>query len=377
MNRLWVRISLVMGCIAIFIAIFPILIREMRPRPEPGPFPVLIRLSPEQAERLRENLAERERLFWLGVSRTILIGALLGLVAGVLLSRWLVAPLRKLEQGAEAISQGRLDFRVPLQGSQEIQSAARAFNQMAEELCNAETLRRNLLADVTHELRHPLHILQGNLQAILDGVYPLEMEEIASLSDQTHHLTALVNDLHELAQAEAHQLPLHKQETDLAALVTNLVEAFEPVAANKEIHLQADLRIQPVARTVDADRIRQALANLMGNALRYTPQGGTVKVILDCIEGEASIRVQDTGRGISSEELPHVFDRFYRADASRNRDIPGTGLGLAIAQAVIQAHGGRIEAASPVQLSDALKPTEGLTTQPGSAFTIFLPTDSS
>jgi signal transduction histidine kinase len=370
MNRLWVRISLVIGCIAIFIVILPILTRELRPRPEPGPFPALERFTPEQVERLRENFAERERQYWLEVFRTILVGALLGLAAGVLVSRWLVAPLRKLEQGAEAISEGRLEVRVPLQGSQEIQSAAKAFNQMAEELSNAETLRRNLLADVTHELRHPLHILQGNLQAILDGVYPLEMEEIASLSDQTHHLTALVNDLHELAQAEAHQLSLHKQETDLATLVNNLVEAFQPVAANKEIRLQADLRVQPITRVVDADRIRQALANLVGNALRYTPQGGEVGVVLDCRDGVASIRVQDTGIGISPEELPHVFDRFYRADSSRNRDIPGTGLGLAIAQALIQAHGGRIEAASPARSVNA-----GQDAPQGSAFTIFLPNE--
>jgi signal transduction histidine kinase len=346
MNRLWVRISLVIGCIVIFVALFPIAVRQYRFYNDPRPRPSLDELSPEQAARLRERIAQRDYETWVEFLRTVLVGTMIGLAAGALLSRWLAAPLRRLEQGAHAISEGRLETRVPLQGSQEVQSAARAFNQMAERLGKAEMLRRNLLADVAHELRHPLHIVQGSLQAILDGVYPLEMEEIANLYEQTRLLTALVNDLHELAQAEAQQLQLNLGETDLKALVANVAEAYQPVAAAAEINLDTSLPESPLICLVDADRIRQALLNLLNNALRHTPPGGQVRVVLEIRGEQKSIRVQDNGAGIAPEHLPHVFDRFYSADPARSRQLGGSGLGLAIAQAIARAHGGEIEAAS-------------------------------
>jgi signal transduction histidine kinase len=345
---MWVRISLAISGLVIFIALFPTLMREIRldSAPRPLPPPSLEGLSPEQIAQFQQAMVEREYRLWVGVFRTILVGALLGLAAGLLLSRWLVAPLQNLERGAKAISEGQLDYRVPLRGSREIQSVAMAFNQMAEELKDAETLRRNLLADVTHELRHPLHIVRGNLQAILDGVYPLEMAEIASLFGQTQHLTALVNDLHELAQAEARQLPLYRQETDLTVLAANVIEAFQPVAAAKEIDLRFASPFQPVFRSVDPDRIRQALQNLLNNALRYTSAGGCITATLLDQDGQLEIQVQDTGIGIPPQDLSRVFDRFYSADPSRNRQDGGSGLGLAIARAIMQAHDGEIDAYS-------------------------------
>ena len=347
MNRLWVRISLAIGLVAVIVSLVPLVARQIEFNTDLHPRPVVEGLTKEQIDHFRQQLDDREYRAWISVSRSLVVGAFIGLLTGVLLSRWLAAPLRQLEQGVKAISERRLDYRVPVQGSQEMRSLAQSFNHMAQELAQAESLRRNMLADVTHELRHPVHIVQGNLQAILDGVYPLEMGEIAGLLDQTQHLTALVNDLHELAQAEAHQLPLNRQAIDLTALISNTVEVFQPLAASEDILLEAHLPAQPLIRSLDAERMRQVLQNLLHNALRYTPSGG--QVTLDLAErGEwTEIRVQDTGAGIPPELLAHIFDRFYSADPSRSRQQGGSGLGLAIAQAIVQAHGGEIEASSP------------------------------
>ena len=230
------------GLVVILVAFFPTLWRMINPPPGP-PFqpPPFEGLSTQQATEMSVFIQAREERLWINLSWTLLAGAVVGLLVGVLFSRGLVAPLRRLEQAAHAISSGQLTHRVPLKGSQELRSVGQAFNQMAQELEHAEDLRRNLLADVAHELRHPIHIVQGNLQAILDGVYPLEMTEIAGLVDETHHLSALVNDLYELAQAEANQLPMHKQELDLVELVAKTAEAFQPMAASQEIQLTAPI----------------------------------------------------------------------------------------------------------------------------------------
>ncbi len=289
-----------------------------------------------------------------------LLGAIISLIGGVLLTRVLVAPLRRLEQGAKAVARHQLDYRVPEKGSVEMRSVARSFNQMAAELERQESLRRNMLADVTHELRHPVHILQGSLQAILDNVYQLDMAEINRLLDQTQNLAALLDDLHELALAEAHELPLDRRDTDLRQLVSMTAEMYQSFAAMQSIEFQTDLPPNPVVCHVDACRIRQALQNLINNALRYTPEGGEIRISMSAGPETVAIGVKDTGSGIAPENLSRVFDRFYREDSSRNRQLPGTGLGLAIAQAIIQAHGGKIK-------------VESAGVNQGSSFTIELP----
>jgi signal transduction histidine kinase len=346
MNRLWVWLSIIFALIIIFTALFPVVARRIGLIDQPKPRPFTEELSTEQIEQIQKSFENR---IWDSVIRTLLVGAGIGLLIGILLSRWLVNPLHQLEQGALAISAGRLDYRIPIRGSKEMKSVAKSFNHMADDLERGEELRQNMLTDVTHELRHPVHILQGNLGAILDGVYPLNMEEIARLLEQSGHLTALVDDLHELAQAEAQQLSFHKQDTDIRSLITNAIEIFQPLAANEQVALNFTLPQSPVNQMVDSDRIYQALLNLLSNALRYTPEGGEINVSL--FEGSefVEIIVQDTGTGIEPEHLPHVFDRFYRTDTSRGRDTGGTGLGLAIAQAIVQAHGGQIDAYSAGQ----------------------------
>jgi two-component system sensor histidine kinase BaeS len=347
MNRMWVRISLVISCLMIFIALLPFIAHRMNLDLDPHPRPAISGLSDKQASEVSLIVDSREYRIWVSIFRIVGVGIIVGLVAGVLLSRWLAAPLRQLERGAKAVSEGKLDYRVPAKGSQEMQSVALAFNRMAQELRNVETLRRTLLADVTHELRHPIHVLQGNLQAIIDGVYPLDMTEVAGLLDQTQHLISIVDDLHELTLAENKQLVLNKQKVDLADLVRKVTESIQPLAAGEKITLETQIPPQPLVWEVDVQRIRQVLQNLLNNALRYTPNEGRITVSVMQDNQGVEIRVQDNGIGIEPEHLPHVFDRFYTVDPSRSRKTSGTGLGLAIAQAIVEAHGGEITVYSP------------------------------
>jgi signal transduction histidine kinase len=292
-------------------------------------------------------------------------GGVGGIIFGIVVSRVLTAPLNGLAATARAIGAHDLSRRVEEKGSDELKAVARAFNEMASGLEQGEQLRRNLLADVAHELRTPLSVLQANLRAILDEVYPLDQTEIAHLYEQTRFLSHLVDDLHLLAQAEARQLPLHLQETDLSQLVRTTAETFRPGAEAKEITLSTQLPDQSPLIQVDAARITQVLQNLLANAVRHTPAQGTITLGVEAEAETVSLSVADTGEGIPPEHLPHVFDRFYRTDSARSRDRGGGGLGLAIVRAIVEAHGGQIKVTSP-----------GVPGQ-GSKFTICLPQLSS
>jgi signal transduction histidine kinase len=289
------------------------------------------------------------------------VGGVGGIVFGIVMSRALAAPLNNLAEAARAIGAHHLSKRVEEQGSDELVAVARAFNDMAADLEQGEQLRRNLLADVAHELRTPIAVLQANLRAILDEVYPLDQTEIAQLYEQTRYLSHLVDDLHLLAQAEARQLPLHRQETDLTQLVKTTVDLFRPTAEAKEVSLQTQLPANSPTLQIDAARITQVLQNLLANALRHTPANGTITVSIQPGPETISLCIADTGDGIPPEHLPHIFDRFYRTDSARSRDRGGAGLGLAIARAIVEAHGGQIKATS-----------QGMPGQ-GSQFTVSLP----
>jgi signal transduction histidine kinase len=288
-----------------------------------------------------------------------LLAAALSLVLGIGISRLLTAPLDRLTRAAQAVAGGDLSQRVDAQSKDEIGELGRAFNGMTSSLAEAETLRKNLMADVAHELRTPLTVVQGNLQAILDGVYPLEMAQVASLYDETRLLTRLVDDLHDLALADAGQLRLERAPVDLAALVRAAADHFAPAAEAAGVALELAVAEDVPEVAGDAGRLAQVLRNLLSNALRHTPPGGHVRVALDRAAGWARLQVADSGSGIAPEDLPHVFDRFYRGDGDRRRAGGGAGLGLAIARQLVTAHGGRIEVASP--------PGDGAT------FTVLLP----
>jgi signal transduction histidine kinase len=224
-------------------------------------------------------------------------------------------------------------------------------------------LRRNMVADVAHELRTPLSVLQGNLRAILDDVYPLEKAEVARLYDQTRLLSHMVNDLHELAQAEARQLPMHFTHTDMADLVENVAGMFAPVAEAEGVGLKVDVGDDLPDVRADSARLSQVMNNLLVNALRHTPKGGCIELRAARENGHVRLDVEDTGEGISRDHLPHVFERFYRADRARSRATGGAGLGLAIAKAIIHSHNGDISVSS-----------EGVAGK-GTIFTIRLPVE--
>ena len=349
MNRLWVRFSLIILGVILFVIITPFLFRGLV-------FPLLGQdrqvaqeLFPQVLETLPPETVERIAQFFLAELITsllayVVVSAVAALLVGSWVGRTLTRPLQQLEQAANAIKAGELNQNVPVRGSQEMVAMATAFNEMAAQLSQAETLRKNLLADVAHELRHPIHILQGNLQAILDDVYPLSKEEIARLADQTQHLTRLVQDLHDLSQAEAHQLPLHRQEMDVADVVKDAAATYKPLALGRHIDLHVELLGAIPTIQGDPARLRQVMLNLLDNAMRHTSDGGKVVVTVQKQEGRLQVQVKDNGSGISAEHLPFVFDRFYKLDRGRERS--GTGLGLAIAKAVVEAHGGEIAAAS-------------------------------
>ncbi len=302
--------------------------------------------------------------FLVALNRGVLLAAgVAGLVAillGAVLVRQIIAPLRNLQSAAGAIAHGDLSQRVAITSRDEVGDVGRAFNQMAEALERDERLRRQMMADIAHELRTPLTVIQGQVEALLDGVFPLTPEQLAPVHDETILLSRLVTDLRELALAEAGQLTIERRTVDLGDLIRRAVAAVEPVAAEKDITLSLDVPPTLPPISADADRLRQVLHNLLSNALRHTPAGGRVTISAELAPGEEAreqgstgtplllVSVADTGPGIPAEDLPHVFDRFYRADKSRSRAGGGSGLGLTIARYIVEAHGGRIWAQSQV-----------------------------
>jgi signal transduction histidine kinase len=353
MNRLWIRISLVIILIVVFGMLLPvatgIAIREFRSEefaPPPAiPENVDPELLGERMERPPRNPFPGRMV--LNNLAPILVGAaIVSIIAGILLSRSISAPLSRLADAAHLIGQRNLSQRVEVKGTQEIQEVSCAFNDMAADLQQAEGLRLNLLADVAHELRTPITVIQGNLQAILDDIYELDKAEIAQLYDQTRQLTHLVDDLRLLAQAEAQQLPLDKTSIDLSVLVADMAAIYEPLAENQGITINSDISENLPAVQGDRARLMQCLQNLLNNAFRYTPAGGSVSITLHKQADSLLLCVSDTGSGIAAEHLPYVFERFYRADPARARLTGGTGLGLAITRAIIINHGGEIAAES-------------------------------
>lgn len=271
----------------------------------------------------------------------VLVLAGVGIAFGMRRLRRLATPMRDLIDAAHRIEAGDYSVRVAERGPPEMRSLARALNAMSARLEASDARRRSFLADVTHELRTPLAIIRGRAEGITDGVYPAEPEQIAPILDATGTLEVLVEDLRTLALSETGSLTLKREPTDLAVLVNETLSSFSGAAEAAGVKLAEDVAgdVPPVA--IDPARIRGVLGNLLSNAIRHTPQGGSVTVRGRASGDEVTVTVEDTGEGIPDQLLPRVFDRFVKGPGSG-----GTGLGLAIARDVVVAHGGSIEAQS-------------------------------
>ena len=254
-------------------------------------------------------------------------------------------PVSDLLEAADRVAEGDFSARAREQGPRQLRSIARAFNTMAERLQAQDEQRRSLLADVTHELRTPLTVMQGTLEALLDGVYPADEANLRSLSEETQVLSRLVDDLRVLTLAESGALQLRKESTDLTVLIHETVHAFQVQAQAANVTLSVGADAQAPLLEIDPERLRQVLINLIANALRYTPPGGVIQVrcfVTDDVRGrQAAISVTDSGAGIQAEDFAHIFDRFYKG-----HDSGGMGLGLAIAKSLVEAHGGTIQAST-------------------------------
>ncbi len=344
MNRLWLRIGagITLSLFLVFFLQFLSITFDAR-RPDGD------RHSPAEEAEIQRRLVD-----------FFVLSAAVGLGGGLLVAAVVAIPLRRISRAAERLGQGDLGARAPERGAREFAELGRSFNTMAAALARSEAERSSLFADLSHELRTPLAALEANLQAAFDGVYALDAGGLARLLEQTRHLGRLVNDLRELSLSEAGRLPLEFATVDLDLLCRDTAEALEPLAAERSVRLEVGGREKgdgqpsapPMVVAADETRIRQVLINLVANAIRHAREGGRVE--LRCAmeaaatpgKGFALLEVEDDGRGLTTEELALVFDRFYRADSSRSRDTGGSGLGLAISKALVEEHGGRIAARS-------------------------------
>jgi len=301
-------------------------------------------------------------LVWFGGCGLALALPLLAVALAVWAFRGIATPLADVMAAADAIAEGNLSARVPAHGPGEFSRLADSFNHMAEELERGDRQRRKLTADVAHELRTPMHVIQGNLEGILDGVYEPTEGHISATLDETRALSRLVDDLRTLSLAESGQLPLVWEPVDVAELLADVSTSFSGQAEAAGIDLRVEIEEDPALPeiTADAGRLDQVLSNLLANALRHTPSGGCITLRGKRVGDSVCITVRDTGEGIPPEDLPYIFDRFWRGDRSRSHTGgAGSGLGLAIARQLVQAHGGHI----------------GVESQPGqgTTFTIELP----
>jgi signal transduction histidine kinase len=258
--------------------------------------------------------------------------------------RRMLTPLDELYNASERVANGDYSVRVQEKGPPEIHSLMRSFNSMAERLQVNDQQRRNMLADISHELRTPITVIQGNVEGMLDGVYPADESRLKSIIEETQILSRLVDDLRTLALAESGALRLKREPTNVAVLVRDAASTFDSLVKEKDIRFETELNDVEDAN-IDPQRIREVLTNLLSNALRYTPRGGEIRIRLTETDSglgrNVMISVVDSGPGIDPAVLPHVFDRFYKSS-----DSGGMGLGLSIAKYLVEAHDGKIWAES-------------------------------
>lgn len=282
--------------------------------------------------------------------RALGIGALgatcVALLAGVLLAHSLTRPIRELTAATQAMAKGDLAQRIPVRSKDELGALAESFNHMSAELARAEAARKQMTADIAHELRTPLSLILGHAEALSDGVLPPSPESFGIIYDEAQRLVRLVEDLRLLSLFDAGELRLYPQAVAPAELLERALAAYRPQAEERGVELVLSAPSTLPKVLADPDRIGQVLSNLLSNALRHTPDGGRIVLTAVAMEGAVHFSIQDSGPGIAPEDLERVFDRFYRADKARSRDEGGSGLGLAISRSIVQSHGGHIWAES-------------------------------
>lgn len=274
-------------------------------------------------------------------------GALVTAVGVSIFVSWrVVTPIRRMMQASRRIAAGYYHERVPVTSEDELGQLAHSFNQMAQALEQTEVMRRDLIANVTHELRTPLTSIKGYMEGLIDGVLPAQPETYQQVYREADRLQRLVNDLQELSRVEAGAFQLDCQPLSMADLIRQTMSRLRPQFEEKGVILTLNLPTQLPAVKADEDRLNQVLLNLIGNALHYTPPGGTVTITANTPDSARNrhmvITIADTGIGIPARHLPHIFTRFYRVDKSRSRTGGGSGIGLTIAKHVIEAHSGSI-----------------------------------
>ena len=284
------------------------------------------------------------------VNRAIFLAALgataVSLVIGVLLARSLIKPLQEITRATQAVAQGDLKQQVPVRSDDELGKLATSFNQMSADLAQSRDLRRQMTADIAHDLRTPLSLILGHAEALSDGVLPPTPETFDVIHDEARRLNRLVEDLRLLSLAEAGELSFAVRPVQPQSLLERTVVAHTPAAQQKQVEMLLDAPADLPDVEVDPDRLAQVLDNLVSNALRYTPENGRIQLTAQQTPTGIQLRVQDSGPGMDAADLAHVFDRFYRGDKSRQRHDGGSGLGLAIARSIVESHNGRIWAES-------------------------------
>lgn len=296
--------------------------------------------------RMMLGVAERtfvesyhQSLWWVGF-----LFAGVGLVVSYFLSGNITRPLRQLSQAAEKIRQGDLKQEVPVDTQDEVGQLAEVFNQMSAELAANESNRQELLANIAHELKTPLAVLQGHLESMLDGVEEPAPDKLFSMQEEVMRLTRLVGDLRDLSLAQVHRLELHLQPVDLDEKVERAADMLEPLLEEKKLHFVKNMAPSLPVRQLDPDRVNQILYNLITNAIRYTHPGTAILLQTEAAGKRVRLTIADEGPGIAPEDLDHIFEQFYRGDKSRNRASGGSGIGLSLAKSFVEAQGGTITA---------------------------------
>ena len=272
--------------------------------------------------------------------------SLVALLLGIFLSRTLTRPIRELTEATHAVADGNLGLQVPLHSKDEMGELAASFNKMSTDLARSANARKQMTADIAHELRTPLSLILGHAEAVHDGVLPPTRENFEIIRDEAERLEHLVDDLRTLSLADAGELSINLQEVSPQKMLLDLQATYLHIASQKDVKIQLDVASEIPMLDIDPGRITQVLTNILENALHHTPPGGHITLSAKSVEEGVELSIQDSGPGIEGENVNRIFERFYRTDAARHRDEGGSGLGLAIAKSIVEMHQGQIWAES-------------------------------